>query len=64
MFMNTFDYPYPDENSDDLYDILDRSDDARKRFMSLPSHVRQRLEQRPELISAVDDLADFGEEEY
>ncbi|MBP3414664.1 MAG: hypothetical protein J6L81_05665 [Clostridia bacterium] len=63
MFMNTFDYPYPDDGGD-LYDVLDRSDDARKRFMSLPSHVRQRLERQPELISEADDLADYGEEEY
>ena len=40
----------------DLYDVIDRSDDARDYFMALPRDVRELLESRGEDIRTVEEL--------
>ncbi len=58
------DYPYPSDGSERLYDDFDRSDDAHKRFISLPRHIREELEKRAQYSNMSDDLFGYDEDEY
>ena len=42
--------------SNDLYDVIDRSDDAREYFMSLPREIREMLEAKNSEICSPEAL--------
>ncbi|MBQ9994676.1 MAG: hypothetical protein IJP17_08200 [Clostridia bacterium] len=60
MFYDSYN-PRENYETEDLYDVLDRSDEAREYFMSLPGQVREKLECRIDEINSLEELRNHAD---
>lgn len=58
---NSDNKPYENYETEDLYDVLDHSDEARDYFMSLPGKVREKLECHMDEISSLEELRNHAD---